>query len=145
MKKLLFLFASVFLLSACQPEEIYNKYSFPAVFGGKPFTVQLDPAYSEFHLTDQYANRLIIASIFPRNCSACKSYAPYFERLAEEFQNTSIEFVAIFLNDDINEIAQLPWVQEFKHVKPYANVLSPTCPKDQTGICLKVFHFFAKD
>ena len=110
-----------------EPDNPYPLYVFPALKQGNPdFAVHLVNPWDfsnalEYDDAPGYSDRKIIASVYSLTCEDCYAQAPYFDRLAEEFKDTPLEFVALFMDNDPDAIAKLDYINNFRHVNVYYN------------------------
>ena len=72
-----------------------------------------------------------------------KTYLPYFDKLAEHFKNTELEFALIFMDFDKETVAAMPEVQNLQHVRAFYNTES-RC-QNQLGLCSYVLEVISMD
>jgi thiol-disulfide isomerase/thioredoxin len=110
-----------------EPDNPYPLYVFPSLKQGAPdFALHLTnpqqfKSVEEFKKAPGHSDRLIVAAVYSTQCENCATHASYFERLAQQFQGTKIEFAILFADNDRDSVRKLAYVQNIQHVNIYYN------------------------
>ena len=141
MKKLLFLLIGLCILGGCEWEDTYidyaylgatsyeapyYRYEFPAVDKQTQELVVYLTNQNAFDTNVDYRNdpgfsdKLLVISTNPADNSQKNiEETAFFEKLAEKYQNTPLEFVILVTGSDAEKIKQLEWVKDLRRVKVY--------------------------
>lgn len=166
MKKLLALALACCALCACEPVDLAKYlaepgnpnpvYVFPAVDDDEPLAFHLVRRLDYYEKTGQteqeeevyvntpgYSKRLLVIGTVSTEWDKTKTYLPYFDRLAEHFNDTELEFALIFMDFDKAAVAAMPEVQNLQHVRAFYNTQS-RC-QNKSGLCGYVLEFVSLD
>ncbi len=138
MKKILLLLGCLFLLGGCMEiedipglwpsdDQVYVNWKFPSIDKqAEDLVINLLNRNHFDSNTDYYAapgstNKSLVVAIYNSSSAACEEHAKYLEELADRYQNSSVEFIIIFIDNKLDNVLQQKWVKDIRQVRVYYN------------------------